>query len=250
MIGLCAIVFVFQASEKPGAEKLVEQYGMIPFRVTHPEETFEIKDLQIEEDYKGRQREVIVNRPGLPAGVTPIFTLFTCIFLHGGFMHFAGNMLFLYIFGDNVEDCFGHLGYLCLYLVGGVMASLSHLLTDPSSTIPTIGASGAIAAVMGGYFVLYPNAMVMTIIPLGGFMRMQMVPALLFLGLWFVIQIASGIGTQAGGGGVAWWAHIGGFVFGFIGAWILKATHHLRPLVQERVAPSQRLQSYRMKRGW
>jgi membrane associated rhomboid family serine protease len=142
--------------------------------------------------------------------------LFSSMFLHAGFVHFAGNMLFLWIFGDNVEDRLGHLGYGLFYLAGGVAAALAHVAADPGSVVPTVGASGAIAAVMGAYMLLYPGAHVQSLVLLGLFVRVVSVPALVWLGIWFVFQIAAGAQSSSvpGQGGVAWWAHAGGFAFG------------------------------------
>jgi len=152
-----------------------------------------------------------------------VFDIFTSMFMHAGFAHIAGNMLYLWIFGDNVEDCLGHARYLAFYLLGGVVASLTHLLTSPGSQIPTVGASGAIAAVLGAYLVLFPQSRVVTFIPLGFFMRLTVVPAIIVLGLWFVLQLFSGVMSLGGPdvGGVAFWAHIGGFVAGVVMAKLL-----------------------------
>ena len=144
--------------------------------------------------------------------------IFTSMFMHAGLAHIAGNMLYLWIFGDNVEDRMGSFRYLVFYLVGGVVASLAHLFTNPGSQLPTVGASGAIAAVLGAYLVLYPRSRIVTFIPLGFFMRLTMVPASIVLGLWFVMQLFSGVLSMGGPdvGGVAFWAHIGGFVAGVV----------------------------------
>ena len=237
-----------QLGDKPGDVSMVERYGMIPFRITHPGQAFTYKDVIITETEHG-PRAQIIERSGEPSAVPAILTLLTCVFLHGGWMHFLGNMLFLYIFGDNVEDCFGHLGYLAMYLACGILASLSHYITDPASTVPCIGASGAIAGVMGGYFLLYPHSKVMTLIPVFGFLQMVMLPSYTFLGIWFLIQTINGVGGLASGTstGVAWWAHIGGFVAGYVAGWFLNATHHLRPQVQERRPLTQQRSSYRFR---
>jgi len=144
--------------------------------------------------------------------------IFTSMFMHAGLAHLGGNMLYLWIFGDNIEDSLGHVGFLVFYLVGGVVASLVQILTNPGSQIPTVGASGAIAAVLGAYLVLYPHSRVATLIPLGYFMRVTMVPAVVVLGLWFVLQLFSGFLSLGGPdvGGVAFWAHVGGFVAGVL----------------------------------
>lgn len=148
--------------------------------------------------------------------------IFTSMFMHAGLAHLGGNMLYLWIFGDNIEDSLGHVGYLIFYLVGGAVASLVQILTNPRSQIPTVGASGAIAAVLGAYLVLYPHSRVATLIPLGYFMRVTMVPAAIVLGLWFVLQLFSGFLSLGGPdvGGVAFWAHIGGFVAGVLIAFL------------------------------
>jgi membrane associated rhomboid family serine protease len=142
------------------------------------------------------------------------------MFLHGGWAHLFGNMLYLWIFGDNVEDRFGHLRFLAVYLVFGWAATLAHAYSNPASTVPSIGASGAIAGVLGAYLVMFPRARVLTIIPLGFFIRLTELPALVVLGFWFVIQIFSGslslAGQTAQTAGVAWWAHIGGFAAGAV----------------------------------
>jgi len=150
--------------------------------------------------------------------VGDIADIFTSMFMHGGLAHIAGNMLYLWIFGDNIEDRLGHARYLFFYLGGGIVASLAHLLTNPNSQIPTVGASGAIAAVLGAYLVLYPRSRILTFIPLGFFMRLTSVPAIIVLGLWFVLQLFSGVLSLGGPdvGGVAFWAHIGGFVVGML----------------------------------
>ena len=150
-------------------------------------------------------------------------TLITSQFLHGGWFHLLGNMLYLWIFGNNVEDRFGRVGFLVFYLAGGVLAGLSQVAIDPASTIPTIGASGAIAAVLGAYFVLFPRARVTSLVFLGFFYQLIDVPAIIVLGFWFVLQVIDGLAsvgvTQTGG--VAVFAHIGGFVAGALAARII-----------------------------
>lgn len=143
-------------------------------------------------------------------------TLLTSMFLHGGWMHLAGNMLFLWIFGDNLEDAFGHLGFLVFYLLCGFAADAAHLLSDPNSQVPVVGASGAIAGVMGGYLLLYPKAKVDILLIFIVFFRVFTIPAWIVLAIWFGIQVFSGAASTAAGGGVAYWAHAGGFVAGLI----------------------------------
>jgi membrane associated rhomboid family serine protease len=146
--------------------------------------------------------------------------LFTNMFLHGGWFHFLSNMWILYIFGDNVEDRFGPFRYLLFYILGGLSASLLQVVADPGSNVPAIGASGAIAAVLGAYFLFYPRARVITFIPVFIIPWFVEIPAVVFLGFWFISQIYSGLlslATASGAvGGIAWWAHIGGFIFGVL----------------------------------
>ena len=143
-------------------------------------------------------------------------TLFTSVFIHGGLMHLGGNMLFLWIFGDNLEDEMGHLPFLAFYLACGVGAGLIHVLAAPTSQVPTIGASGAIAGVMGGYLLLFPKARVDILLILIVFFRVITVPAALMLGLWLALQIFGGFGSNPNEGGVAYWAHAGGFAVGLV----------------------------------
>jgi membrane associated rhomboid family serine protease len=148
------------------------------------------------------------------------------MFLHGGWMHLIGNMVYQKIFGDNVEDTLGHWGYLLFYLAAGVAAGLAQVFPDPSSTIPGIGASGAIAGVLGAYLVLYPGAPVKVAIPFLFTINIAYVPSLVVLGGWFVLQLLNGfmsLGAEtAAEGGVAWFAHIGGFVFGLVAALLVR----------------------------
>lgn len=216
IIGVTALVFLAQLAEDPEGPSLVERLGMIPARVSDPGAEVEIP-VAIEERQGPFGPEVReITRIAAPSAVPPILTLLTCILLHGGWMHFLGNMWFLHIFGDNVEDRLGHFGYVLFYCGCGIAASLVHYVTDPHSTMPTIGASGAIAGVMGAYFVWYPRAQIKTLVPLGYLMHIVVIPAPVFLGIWFVINLFQGTmsisGTEAGG--VAWWAHIGGFAAG------------------------------------
>jgi len=146
------------------------------------------------------------------------FPLMSSMFLHGGWFHLLGNMLYLWVFGDNVEDRLGHWGYLLFYLAAGVTSGLTHIFTNPQSAIPTIGASGAVAGILGAYFILFPRARVLTLIPIGFLITTAHLPAVLFLFLWFVMQIFNALlaGVTAATQTVAWWAHIGGFVLGFL----------------------------------
>lgn len=181
-------VFILQWLAGPNEEAIIYQFALIPASFTS----------------------------GI--GLGDISSIFTSMFMHAGLAHLGGNMLYLWIFGDNVEDSMGHGRFLIFYIIGGVVASLTHIFTNPTSMIPTVGASGAIAAVLGAYLVLYPRARVLTIIPLGFFLRMTTIPAAIVLGLWFVLQLFSGVLSMGGPdvGGVAFWAHIGGFVSGVV----------------------------------
>ena len=150
------------------------------------------------------------------------------MFLHGGWLHLLGNMLFLYIFGDNVEDRFGHFRYVVFYVVAGLAAAATQVYINASSEIPMVGASGAIAGVLGSYVCMFPKAKVTTLIPIFFFFQIVELPAYIFLGLWFVMQIFSGmmsLGIGADAGGVAWWAHIGGFAAGAVLFGFLRKSH-------------------------
>lgn len=151
------------------------------------------------------------------------FRIFTSMFLHGGWMHLIGNMLYLWIFGDNVEDRVGHGRYFFFYILLGVAAALAQTYAHPQSMVPMVGASGAIAGVMGAYFVLYPGAKVVAVVPIFIFLKVVEIPAILFLGFWFLLQALQSLGSlhQAATGvkdlgGVAWWAHAGGFLAGLV----------------------------------
>jgi membrane associated rhomboid family serine protease len=193
LIAANVLVFTYQLSLPPRTgEALVFTFGVIPARA-----------------------DQFLLHPGGHFGST-LVPLFTSMFLHGGFLHLLGNMLFLWVFGGNVEDRLGHLRYLGFYLLCGLGAGMAHTLVNWGSTIPSIGASGAISGVMGAYIVLFPRSRVLTLVPLLIFFFTVRLPAMLILGYWFVIQFLSGLSTlgEANQGGVAWWAHIGGFLLG------------------------------------
>lgn len=253
MIGTCAVVFAFQLMEPddPMRATIVERCAMIPARVSNPDEPVTIpigyRQVRLPDGRVGVQE---VEKVAAPSAVPPILTLLTCTFLHGGWLHFLGNMWFLYVFGDNVEDRLGKVGYLAFYLLGGVSASLTHYLFESRSDVPTLGASGAIAAVMGAYMVLYPHARVLTLVPIFIFIQFLWLPAPIFLGIWFLIQLFQGVTSIAAvtateAQGVAWWAHIGGFAVGAIGAWIMHKTHTDRPAVEIVRPGSDRYVGYR-----
>jgi membrane associated rhomboid family serine protease len=162
--------------------------------------------------------QVFVSRYAVVPAWFSVPTLFTSQFLHAGWMHIIGNMLYLWIFGDNVEDRLGHVRFVFFYLGAGALAAILQLLFNPSSTVPMLGASGAIAGVMGAYFVLYPQSRVLTAVFLLIFFDVIEIPAVFFLGIWFVMQLLSGVGSlgvsSGAAGGTAFWAHVGGFAFG------------------------------------
>ena len=198
LIGLNSLVFLFEVSLSPAAlNRLIQAFGLVPAHLH-------------------------LNNPLFLLGnPLPLVTLFTHMFLHGGWFHLLSNMWILYIFGDNVEDRMGSLRYLVFYLLGGLAAASLQILVDPTSKLPSIGASGAIAAVLGAYFLLYPRARVFTLIPIIFIPWFVEIPAVVYLGIWFVSQLFSGLASlglpeTASMGGVAWFAHIGGFAFGLL----------------------------------
>jgi membrane associated rhomboid family serine protease len=197
-------------------EKVVE-YGVIPYELTHPgKECSEIPDVRGQLAIACEGQEGVL---GEAADQPPTWlTLFTSMFMHGGLLHIVGNMLFLWIFGNNIEDSMGRLRYVGFYLLGGIAATVAQTLIDTNATVPSIGASGAVAAVLGGYALLYPRARVVTLIFIIFFVTLVELPALLVLGAWFLLQLFYGTADLAqpvsAGGGVAYFAHIGGFVFG------------------------------------
>lgn len=246
LIAACAAVFVLQLrDQQDGQADLIDQYGMVPVQISHPGQLITVREPRLVR-IGGVTRLAEIERQLPPPAVPPLLTMLTCVFLHGGWMHFLGNMWFLWIFGDNVEDRFGHLGYLLFYLGCGVVASVTHFASMPDSTMPTIGASGAIAGVMGAYLVLYPHAQVLSLVPIFYFIRVIVLPAPVFLGIWFLMQLLQGMSTHASG--VAWWAHIGGFVMGAIIVALLGRTHTLRPAVLDRLPNTDRITMYRYRR--
>lgn len=193
LIVLCTLVFFWQLSLGVHAEAVIQALGVMP--------------------------ATLFGKQSPPPGFTQVpavLTIFTSMFLHGGWMHLIGNMLFLWIFGNNVEDAMGHGRYVLFYLLCGVAAVLAQALPSPDSTIPMIGASGAISGVLGAYLLLYPHARVLVLIPLGVFSRMLYLPAMLVLGFWFLLQLLSTILADPNEPGVAFGAHAGGFVAGLL----------------------------------
>ena len=179
----------------------------------------------------GEQVEQFVVYFGLVPAAFSFVTVFTSMFLHGGFLHFAGNMLYLWIFGDNVEDRMGHGRFLVFYLLCGMAAALAQTIANPDSIVPMVGASGAIAGVMGAYFVLYPHSRVLTLIP-WIFLQVVELPAIVLLGFWFLMQLFSAgaiaVTASTHGGGVAFAAHVAGFVMGMIGVFVFRKPEYDR----------------------
>jgi len=191
LLAVNALAFAYQLSLGPAINEFVTEFGLIPASFSW-------------------------------------LAVLTSMFLHGGVMHVASNMLYLWIFGDNVEDRMGHGRFLAFYLLCGLAAALGQTLTSPDSVVPMVGASGAVAGVMGAYFVLYPHSRIITLLPLFIFVQVVEVPAFYFLGIWFVLQLLSGVGsvaTTAAGepsGGIAFWAHVAGFAAGLVGVFVFR----------------------------
>ncbi len=200
IIILNAVVWLYewliQVQSPAALEALVYQFGVVP-----------------------RHETAILSGSAHLSPAVALFPILTSMFMHAGWLHVIGNMWFLWIFGDNIEDYLGHFKYLIFYLLSGIGASVLHILLNINSRVPSIGASGAIAGVMGAYIVLYPRARVLTLVPLIIFFTFWWIPAWIFLGYWFLIQFLSGAATTIAytsqtGGGVAFWAHVGGFATG------------------------------------
>jgi membrane associated rhomboid family serine protease len=205
LIVLNCLVFLYQVSLGEAQEHFVLSYAAVPAELFHT--------------------GAVIGAPQVPAAVTVL----TSMFLHGGFLHLGGNMLYLWIFGNNIEDVMGHGRFVVFYLLAGVAAVFAHAVTAPESTVPMVGASGAISGVLGAYLLLFPTARVLVLIPLGFFTRLVTVPAVVVLGFWIVVQILNGAFSLAGpGGGVAWFAHVGGFIAGL--GLVKVFQQHKRPL--------------------
>ncbi|MGD2124450.1 MAG: rhomboid family intramembrane serine protease [Desulfobacteraceae bacterium] len=219
LIGLNVLLFFVQIMQGPRQTQFILTYGLVPARYSIPE---------IGAFFSFPQQ---------------VFAFVSFMFLHGGFWHLLGNMWSLYIFGDNVEDRLGPLRYLLFYLLCGWASGLFHLFTNWHSQIPTIGASGAIAGVMGAYLILYPRSKILTLIPIFFIPYFIEVPAFFFLGIWFAIQFLSAAGSTGQMGGIAWWAHVGGFISGIIFLKLLLKvpefgmTRKLRPATSKRTTP-------------
>ena len=192
LIGINVLIFLVQLAQGGNLDRFIFIYGLVPARYSVP---------------------------GVAAYFTTaqqLFSFVSFMFLHGGFLHLLGNMWSLYIFGDNVEDQVGHFRYLLFYLLCGIASGISHLVFNMYSNAPTIGASGAIAGVMGAYIVLHPKSRILTLIPIFFIPYFVEIPAFFFLGLWFVLQFINAAGSRGDVSGIAWWAHIGGFVLGIL----------------------------------
>ena len=191
-----AVVFLYELSLGPGANDFILYFGLVPAAFSW-------------------------------------LTVFTSMFVHGGFLHVAGNMLYLWIFGDNVEDQMGHGRFLLFYLACGTVAAVAQTMMAPDSSVPMVGASGAIAGVMGAYFVLYPRSRIVTLVPIFIFLQLIEVPAIFFLGIWFLMQFLNGVGSIATStsqptGGVAFWAHVAGFATGIGGILVFRRRERQR----------------------
>ena len=194
LIALCILVYVFQLTLGPaGSRTLIHGLGVIP--------------------------AVLLNKTSLPAEpalVSPALTLLTSMFTHGGFLHLAGNMLYLWIFGNNVEDAMGHIRFILFYVLCGLAAAAGQVFQNPDSLLPMIGASGAVSGVLGAYLLLYPHARVLVLLPLGFYAQLIRILALWVLGFWFLLQVLSSFFSGQQQGGVAWYAHISGFIAGLM----------------------------------
>jgi len=189
IIVLNIVVFLYQITSPSGTERLVFAYGAIPHYIISFDKVQPIH---------------------------PVLTVFTAMFMHGGIFHLAGNMLYLWIFGNNIEDKLGHVRFIVFYIFCGITAAYAHAITDPQSLIPMVGASGAISGVLGAYMLLFPRALVHTLVFLGFFVTVVKIPALIVIGFWVIIQFINGLISTGliREGGVAWFAHIGGFIAG------------------------------------
>ena len=235
LIGLNAAAFLlwqptFASGQEAEGEQILFFYcnAEIPWEVTHQEnlaqggaeavaainaEPIGIPGQPLQDALQGEFADV----EGCP-DKSWLLSVFVAMFLHGGWLHIAGNMLFLWVFGNNVEDRMGRLVYLPFYLAGGVAAAAAQIVTSPDSAIPNLGASGAVAAVLGAYLVMFPRHRVLSLVPIFFFLQLIELPAIVVLGFWFVLQLFNGVGSISSevSGGVAYWAHVGGFVLGVV----------------------------------
>ncbi len=225
LIGINVFCFLIQMAYGDNLPRFVYFYGLVPARYTVPDIA----------DYFGLGHQV--------------FSFLSFMFLHGGFLHLLGNMWFLFIFGDNVEDDLGPIRYLGFYLLCGLASGLFHMLLNLHSNMPVIGASGAIAGIMGGYMILYPGSKILTLVPIFFLPIFLEIPAFFFLGFWFLFQFLNAAAGYGGAGGIAWWAHVGGFIAGilllrfFRQVPVTGMTQRARPLTEKK--SSDRLQVIR-----
>ncbi len=219
LIGINVVIYLVQLSQGANLERFIFIYGLVPARYSYP---------KISEYFSAGKQ---------------VFSFLSFMFLHGGFWHLLGNMWSLYIFGDNVEDHMGPVRYLLFYLFCGLASGLTHLYFNFYSKVPTIGASGAIAGVMGAYFILHPRSRILTLIPIFFIPYFIEIPAFFFLGFWFVLQFINAASASGGMGGIAWWAHIGGFVVGMV---LLKLSEAI-PILGERSRITEKKTTHRLQ---
>lgn len=217
LIAINITVFVYQAVISD-LNLNVFKNAMIPWEITHMKTIVNPVGIEVQDQYGYTQRKLIYRE------ISPFLTLFTSLFMHGSILHLFGNMLFLWIFGNNIEDSLGKIKFILFYLLSGLGASLVHIIFHPNSMIPVIGASGAVSGVMGAYLILFPTAKVRTLVFLFIFITFVDIPAFIFLIVWFIFQF-----LYAGGEGVAWLAHVGGFL---IGLFLIKWWRQKKPKVE------------------
>ncbi|MBW2467368.1 MAG: rhomboid family intramembrane serine protease [Deltaproteobacteria bacterium] len=222
LIVINTVFFIYQMSYGPGFERVIFTLGFIPAR------------------FLAQQGDNVL----FPTGFLPVFS---SMFLHANLVHLISNMWMLWIFGDNVEDCMGHGRYLMFFILCGVASVFAQAVSNPHSTIPMVGASGAISGVLGAYFLTYPHARILTLVPIVIIFYVVELPAYFFLGFWFVIQFIQGSlyslnSEQMVGGGVAWWAHVGGFMAGVLLLYVFRCKDWQRP-----VEPSRRIRRWQKR---
>ena len=203
------LIFLYELSLGSGLGEFIMKFGVVPLKVSYYSQ---VPDLTF---------------------INTFFPFISSMFLHGGFVHLIGNMWFLWIFGDNIEDKLGHFKFIAFYFLCGIIASSVHVFFNSQSSVPCVGGSGAIAGVLGAYMVTFPRARVVTIVPLFVFIQVMELPAIVVLGFWFVIQFFNGaasITASTSGAGVAWWAHIGGFAAGVITLYIMRIFFARKPV--------------------
>ena len=209
IIVINVLIFLYELSLGSGLGEFIMKFGVVPLKVSYYSQA---SDLTF---------------------INTFFPFISSMFLHGGFIHLIGNMWFLWIFGDNIEDKLGHFRFIAFYLLCGIIASSVHVFFNIQSKVPCVGASGAIAGVLGAYMITFPRARVVTIVPLFVFIQVMELPAIVVLGFWFVIQFFNGAATitaSTSGAGVAWWAHIGGFAAGAIMLYIMRIFFARKPV--------------------